>query len=185
MINAVKCPEKYLLIISFFITILFSLDAFSHARLKASAGVAPRSNNAGIKTGPCGGFAKISTPPTLNAGSTFTVTWEETINHPGRYEFYFSKAGDANFVLLKTVPDTQDGGGLPHQYSTTVTLPNETCTGCTLQMIQVMTENPASPSLYFSCADMILIPSGATPSPTPTPGHMTPTPTPTPAEPCH
>jgi hypothetical protein len=169
--------------------ILSSQPALSHTRLKASPGVAPRSTNAGIKTGPCGGFARIAAPPTLNAGSTLRVTWEETIDHPGRFEIYFSNAGMAGFVLLKTVIDNQTGAGsgpTPHQYFTDITLPNVTCTDCTLQLIQVMTENPLSPSLYYSCADMVLVPNGTTPSPTPMPS-PTPgaTPAPTPVEPCH
>lgn len=170
-------------IITFVITLLFAIQAFPHARLKVSAGMFPRSTNSGIKSGPCGNLPRVVSPPTLNAGSTLTVTWEETIDHPGRFEFYFSKAGEANFVLLKTVQDTQNGGGLPHQYSTDIVLPNETCTDCTLQMIQVMTENPASPSLYYSCADMILMPSGTAPTtPMPNPSNQPPSPS---AEACH
>lgn len=167
------------------VCLVFSLEAFSHARLKASPGVVPRSTNAGIKSGPCGGLPRVAMPAQLIAGSTLTVTWEETINHPGRYEFSFSSAGDANFQLLQTIPDTQDGGGLPHQYSTTLVLPSQPCAACTLQMIQVMTENPASPSLYYSCADMSLsAPGGPPPSPTPTPSPG-PTASPGPVEPCH
>jgi hypothetical protein len=186
-----RCSVRFL-IAALITALLISQPALSHTRLKASPGVAPRSTNAGIKTGPCGGFARIAAPPTLNAGSTLKVYWEETIDHPGRFEVYFSKAGQANFVILKTIEDTLTGAGsgpTPHQYSADIVLPNETCTDCTLQLIQVMTENPLSPSLYYSCADMILVPNGTTPTPTPmpspTPG-ASPTPTATPpAEPCH
>ncbi len=161
------------------LALLFALAlpeyASSHARLRNGV-VIPRSTNPGLKTAPCGGVARTATSAQLVAGQTITVTWEETIQHPGRFEFYFSPAGDANFVLLKSVPDTQDGtNDLPHQYSTTITLPSTPCTACTLQMIQVMTENPAAPSLYFSCADIqILSATGPTPVPTPTPTQAPP-----------
>lgn len=159
---------KTLFVLSVF---LFSVQVTAHAHLVASSAVAPRDPNGNsIKVGPCGNVARISTPATLTAGQTITVNWVETINHPGRFEFYFSTGNDANFVLLKTVTDTQDSGALPHSYSTTLTLPNTTCSACTLQMIQVMTENPTSPSNYYSCADIVLQAApGATPSPQPEP----------------
>ncbi len=145
--------------------------AQAHSRLKATGPIAIRSTSAGIKTGPCGGLPKSTTPPMHIVGSTMQVQWEETIQHPGRYEFYFSPANDTGFVLLSTVIDVQDSmADLPHQFSTTLTLPNTLCTNCTIQMIQVMTEIPATPSLYFSCADINLVPVGTViPPPPPTP----------------
>jgi hypothetical protein len=99
------------------------------------------------------------------------VQWEETINHPGRYEFYYSKMNDQGFVLLKTVQDELNNGiagTAYHQYETELTMPAEPCEFCTIQMIQVMTENPASPSLYYSCADIKLVtPVGVPPPPSP------------------
>ena len=41
-------------------------------------------------------------------------------------------------------------------------MPNTPCTTCALQVIQVMTENPAMPSLYYSCADIVILPAGST-----------------------
>lgn len=146
------------------------LTAWSHARLRSDGSIPPRTNNAGIKNGPCGGIARTVTPTVLQRGSTITVTWEETVNHPGRFEFYFSPANDANWVFLKSVVDNQNDTNLPHQFSTTLTLPNQDCAACTIQMIQVMTEtNPAS--LYYSCADIVLQGgAGQPPSPNPDPG---------------
>jgi hypothetical protein len=128
-----------------------------------------RSTNPGIKVGPCGGLTRVAQPAILLGGQNITVTWEETIHHPGRFEFYFSQAGDANFTLLKTVENTQNDNNVPHQYSTTIALPNVSCANCTFQMIQVMTENPASPTNYYSCADMQLTASASSPVTTPTP----------------
>ena len=173
------------------LTLLWSINGWTHAHLNSSTGVVPRKDNignipSGLKTGPCGGLPRIANPPTLQPGQQLTVYWEETIQHPGRFEIYFSQANEQNFQLLTTVQDTQDDQNLPHQYNTTVTLPNVTCTGCTLQLIQVMTENPASPSLYYNCADMKLgTGTSTTPTPSPTPGTSpTPTSSPLPPETC-
>jgi len=167
------------------IVLTFGVKVFAHARILQSGALAPRltngatgMNNAGIKTGPCGGYPKVANPPVFQPGQTITVNWEETIDHPGRYEFYFSPANDQNFgPALRVVIDNQDTpvvNGQYHQYSTTVTLPNVQCANCTLQMIQYMTEtNP--PSLYYSCADLQV---GNNPPPNPVPG---PTPGPGPA----
>lgn len=149
--------------------LLVSSVAGAHSRLKATTEIKTRSTDPGIKTGPCGLYPKVA-PAILTSGQTITVTWEETIYHPGRFEFYFSQAGETNFQLLKSVENTQNNTAVPHQYSTTVTLPNVACDSCTFQMIQVMTENPAAPTNYYSCADMQLKgASSATPAPTVTP----------------
>ncbi len=154
---------------------IFTMGSLSlaHSRLKASDSIKIRSMNPGVKTGPCGGLARVAQPAVLKAGDTVTVTWEETIYHPGRYEFYFSQSGDSNFTLLKTVPNGVNNTPVPHQFSTTLALPNVACDDCTLQMIQVMTENPNNPSNYYSCADMQLKAIGTTP-PTPAPSHTDP-----------
>jgi hypothetical protein len=172
------------------VTLLWSVSGFTHAHLNTSTGVIPRKDAignipSGLKSGPCGGLTRIANPPQLQPGQQLTVTWEETIQHPGRFEIYFSQSNEQNFQLLATIPDTQDDQNLPHEYSTTVTLPNVTCTGCTLQLIQVMMENPTSPSMYYNCADMKLgTGTSTTPTPSPTPGTgPSPTPSPTPALP--
>ena len=99
------------------------------------------------------------------------VDWLETIQHPGRFEIYLSRANDAAFTLLATIPDNQNSSNdLPHVFNAMVQLPNVTCTNCTLQLIQVMTENPAAPTYYYACADITLQSAVVvTPSPTPTP----------------
>jgi hypothetical protein len=143
--------------------IFLSQSGYPHARMKSDSAIVPRNSSDSLKTGPCGGVARTSAPKVYAPGSTITVKWEETINHPGRFEFYFSAANDTNFVLLKTVNDTMDSSNdLPHQYSTTVTLPSTPCENCTLQMIQVMTDR-SPPSNYYSCADIRI--QGATVAP--------------------
>lgn len=146
-------------------------EAFAHARLLGDGTTPPRNSNAGLKTGPCGGVARTNSSTTLRAGDTLVLQWEEIIDHPGRFEFYISEQGDQNFKLIKTVEDTQNNKMVPHSYTTTITVPNTPCSACTLQMIQVMTENPANPRNYYSCADIeILAPEMPMP-PNPDPGN--------------
>lgn len=142
-------------------TLLFALllvppQTFAHTRLTPGQILVPRSTSDSLKTAPCGGVPRSANPVVLQAGQTITVSWEETINHPGHFEIRFSQAGETNFVLLKSIADTQDTGSTPHQNSTQVTLPSVNCTNCTIQLIQVMEENPANPSYYYSCADIVL-----------------------------
>lgn len=153
-------------------SMLESSQALAHSRLKPSADIKPRSTDPGIKTGPCGGFPRSASPIVLTAGQVINVTWEETIHHPGRYEFYFAAAGDKNFVLLKTVQNRSTTNE-SNQFSTKITLPNQACAACTFQLIQVMTENPDNPTSYYSCADMKL---NATPAPQPGPNPVQPSP---------
>lgn len=162
--------------------ILKPVEGVAHARLKQNANIVPRSTDSGIKdpNGPCGPNPRL-TPREFAPGSSISVDWEETINHPGQFEFYLSQGNDQNFQLLKIVPDDQDtaiSGTAYHQFTTTITFPaGVTCNACTLQMIQLMTDrNP--PTKYFNCADVKLT---ANPQPNPNPVPVpSPTPTPTP-----
>lgn len=168
------------------LSILISETALAHARILSTANLKARSTSPALKTAPCGDIARTATPQVLTAGSILVVNWEETVDHTGRFEFSFSASGDNNFVPIKsgtggdsTVIDTQDGmAGLPHQYSTSLTVPSANCSACTIRMIQVMTENNP-PSLYYSCADVQI--TGGTPesvTPTPPPGTAPPGTTP-------
>lgn len=145
-------------------------DAFAHAKLKPGASLTLREDNSGIKTGPCGSAPRSANPTRLTAGQQLTVEWVETINHPGYFTIAFARSGDVGFEqnILANIPDTQDStADLPHNYSTTITVPNQNCSACTIQLIQYMTENPASPTKYFSCADIQI--TGGVDSPTSSP----------------
>lgn len=155
----------------FIITFLISSLAWGHARLMSPA---PRNNNAGIKTGPCGGLARSATPTAVEGGKMLTVQWEETINHPGRYIFSLSQGNDVGFSqnVLATIVDEQNVGvALPHRYQAQVMIPNMNCPTCTLQMIQSMEENPAAPTYYYSCTDLDITATAA-PIPAPAPAPM-------------
>jgi hypothetical protein len=157
--------------------VLFSQPVSGHTRIKPGSTLTPRSTSSGEKTGPCG-----ATSPTTDAskrtslipGQKFTVFWEETIQHPGHFRIAFSPDGQAGFdqnVLLDNIADNQNGQvnyndpASFHQFSATITIPSKLCETCSLQVIQVMTENPAMPSNYYSCADIRIsnTPGSATP----------------------
>jgi uncharacterized protein (TIGR03382 family) len=118
----------------------------------------PRSGSDGLKTGPCGNVAPTGSPAVFGIGETITVTWLETVDHPGYYRIAFSPGDDAGYddnVLLDDIADIQCTG-TPCTYEAQVVLPATPCEGCSLQLIQYMgTSAPYSP--YFSCADITLL----------------------------
>lgn len=151
--------------------------AFAHLSLTTPVARHPDSE---LKYGPCGvgaSDARTTDPAkitTYTAGETITVTWTEYIDHdPSHYRIAFSKEGDAfedptGFddtetvypELLDGIPDADAGSG--HEYSVEVTLPNEPCDVCSLQVIQVMHDKPpwgpgGGDDIYYQCADIVLI----------------------------
>ncbi|MCB0367140.1 MAG: lytic polysaccharide monooxygenase [Bdellovibrionaceae bacterium] len=114
---------------------------------------------------PCGGVARGANPLQLTAGSTINFTWDETINHPGRFLVQFSLQNDQGFSLaqneLLRKEDTQNRGS----HNESVRLPNVTCDRCTLRLVQVMSDQPGQ--LYVQCVDIRLVAAtGPTPPPT-------------------
>src|SRR4051794_13370348 len=159
--------------------------AHGHARLKSPA---PRDNHSDYKSPPVGGVgigepcgvARAATQPstTLTPGAAITVTWEETVNHPGCFVIDFSPGNDASFVKLgakshanppaPSNPTTANA----RQWSLGVTLPTAPCTACTLRVRQLMLTSdladtacpPASipaGETYYSCANVVLGTTGA------------------------
>jgi hypothetical protein len=163
--------KKSLLALGVFTALLVqSTDVLGHANLVPNGSIPPRNNIANKDLNyPCGGVFRTVTQQTtqLTAGQTLTVSFMETIDHPGFYQIWFTpNADDSAMVLLKdNIPDVQ-GGALPHNYSTTVTIPNVNCTNCAIRMVQMMTEsNPPVP--YYSCANVQI--AGGAPAPSPSP----------------
>ena len=146
------------LIVLMLIAMLYTEMARAHARFAVDSITPPRSDSAGIKTGPCGNIPRSQNPVVFTPGQQITVDWEETINHPGYYRIAFSPANDQGFDdnVLYQVDDNQDGSDVPHYYSATITLPDIECEDCSLQLIQYMTERDP-PTLYYSCADIRLV----------------------------
>jgi hypothetical protein len=143
--------------------------AFAHARLDPTKSLKPRSDSSGLKTAPCGDVAATtdaSKRTELVAGSTLTIEWQETIDHPGWFRIAFSPDGETGFddnVLKDDITDDKDGSGIRYDdpstyvaFKTTIKVPDEPCEGCSIQLIQVMTDrNP--PTNYYSCADIRII----------------------------
>ncbi len=144
-----------------------SQSIYAHARFSANKLLKPRNTSDSLKTGPCGGIAQLPLDQRTQivAGSKITVEWEETIEHPGWYRLAFSPNGSTGFdtnVLLDNILDTtgsvtRANPATWHRYSATIDVPTTTCESCTIQLIQVMTEDPANPRNYYSCADVRII----------------------------
>ncbi|HND11851.1 MAG TPA: hypothetical protein PLY80_15525 [Pseudomonadota bacterium] len=140
-------------------TLGMSAQSDAHAILTSPK---PRDTSDANKAGPCGPAPIVNGPNLYTPGATMTVSWKETINHPGCFVVEWSTDGNKTFTNLATVKHTTVGA-LPRPYSTQVTLPAGNCTSCTLRMIQWMLADdlqacpPATIPLnsqYFSCAEM-------------------------------
>ncbi len=134
------------------------------------------------KSAPCGGNGATSGVITeYQAGETITVRWRETIPHPGH--FRISLAENRTDFLdppVETAPNSQlsvsaaimdppvapvllDGlyprasvaaGGT--EFEQEVTLPDEPCDKCTLQVVQFMAEHLPG-YFYYHCADIRIL----------------------------
>ena len=120
----------------------------------------PRDPNQ-IKIFPCGGAgptpAGSSLRTTLQAGSTITVEFAETVQHPGYFRIAFSPDGLTGFDQHVLVPMIADTNG--SHYTAQVQLPSTPCDNCSLQLIQCMDgamPPVASCSNYYSCSDLVL-----------------------------
>lgn len=141
-----------------------SSASFGHARWALDGLVKPRTDANGIKTGPCGAARTTNRVTELVAGSKVQVKFESVIFHSGVFKIYFSPANDANFVLL--ADNIKDYANQPFQ-TYTLSLPNQTCDACTLQLIQTMPDS--GNSLYYSCADIRLVKPASTDTTAPAP----------------
>lgn len=153
---------------------LVAQPATAHAHI-AMTSPAPRS--VAQKEGPCGatGSVRGTNVTTFRPGETITVEWDETVGHPGHYRIAFDDDGHDSFQLPNRPDDDfpqtlvdqiTDRDGTTH-YTQQVTLPDMSCTSCTLQLIQVMTTSVPYNSFYFQCADLVLAGDGVEPGPGP------------------
>jgi hypothetical protein len=143
----------------------------------ASAHIAlsnPAARTTNQKDGPCGQVTSVrgSNVQVFEPGATITVTWAETINHPGHYRISFDADGEDftippdynDFSLSENVIAENIADGMTAQ---TITLPDIECENCTLQLIQMMTDKPPygdGNDIYFQCSDIALR-SGGVPGP--------------------
>ena len=123
------------------------------------------------KNGPCG-HANDTRSETINIfapGEIITVSWDETVNHPGHFRIAFDDDGHDAFqdplsentcdttapILADCIIDLPDGGGTSYD----ITLPDIECENCTLQVIQVITDKLPfgdGNDIYYQCADLAL-----------------------------
>lgn len=140
--------------------------------------MSPLPRTLSLKTGPCGDATtpRSANPTVLPPGATITVTWKETINHPGHYRVSFDNDGvdftvplsftdttQTENVLVDAIPDTAIANDT---YNQEITLPDIECENCTIQVIQMMTDKPPygdGNDIYFQCADVAL--RAGTPAP--------------------
>lgn len=141
------------------------------------------------KSEPCGGAGTASNAvTTVVAGSQLTVSWSETILHPGYFRIGIARSpgdfvtptpvlnqGGSNCASSPTeanpaYPTLVDGlfqhsTASPNgMWSTTVTVPMMACDNCTLQLMQFMSSH-APPCYYYQCATLrIVMPDAGTPA---------------------
>ena len=138
----------------------------------------------GLKERHCGEGAldrRSDTVTTYTAGDTITVKFWETIPHPGYFRISFDADGQDDFVdpptpratgysaavladviYPSTPAEASQRWGQENTYEFQVTLPDVACDRCTLQMIQFMEDKLADGDpdndIYYSCADLVLLP---------------------------
>jgi MYXO-CTERM domain-containing protein len=141
---------------------LLVLAGTAHAHIQMTS---PSPRSLDQKAPPCGrsGSTRGSVVTTFQPGETITVTWDETVDHPGHYRIAFDDNGDDifqnpnnpddNFASTLMEPIADKVGG---KYTAQVTLPTTPCTNCTLQLVQVMTTQVPYNSFYYQCADITI-----------------------------
>jgi hypothetical protein len=153
-------------------------SVLAHARWKYPVA---RSTDTGIKGPyPCGYesfFGPNQAVTTLTANSVVTLQWEETISHTGApFRIALSYDDDSKYdkiVLFDHIPHNDQGGGdfsNPKGYSLNFTIPDISCSNCSLQLVNPMTDKIAAGSccsyptvnsnycvsVYHSCANIVI-----------------------------
>lgn len=147
--------------------LLLAPEAGAHISLKF-----PPPRDAALKAGPCGtaGSVRGSTVTAFKPGEKITVTWTETVDHPGHFRISFDDDGNDSFVDPKSYDDLNtapsvlvdniaDKSGSMQMYSQEITLPNKECSNCTLQVLQLMSDKPPfgdGNEFYYQCADIVI-----------------------------
>jgi hypothetical protein len=130
-----------------------SLPGAANAHLSLKA---PTPRNAGIDDGytyegPCGPYAKTDRPTVFRPGATITV--RAGVNpHTNEYRVALSPPGDHGFEqnvigVFEAFPDEKS------EVSFDVTLPDQECVGCTLQVVMW-------DAGWYACADVDITRSG-------------------------
>ena len=172
--------------------------ASAHFKLVAPEGMYSQSGLGDPqKEGPCGptgdGGATTNQVTTVMAGSTLTLTINETIYHPGHYRVAIAQnpaglpavptvtpgttaCGSAPIEANPTLPLLADGvlkhtSAFSGQQTAQIALPADmACTNCVVQVVEFMSNHPA-PCFYYHCAVVnVTAGPGGTPDAGMTPG---------------
>lgn len=135
------------------------------------------------KLAPCGGDGEATTAvTTVEAGSQLTVSWKETIYHPGHFRISIAKSS-SEFVTPEPVLNNGACGTAPVEnpvayptvvdglfehssagsgdWSTSITVPSDLeCDHCVLQLMQFMSKHP-TPCFYYQCATLKIVKPGS------------------------
>lgn len=177
-------PQNTRRLLPFFVAVATLLSvgiASAHVSLTSP----PMRAGNGQKTNPCGGAAK-GAATAFTGGEKVKFTFTETIDHEGEFFVSFDPTGDdfdgdgdgtgdypghpklltakngTGSLVLGSLVDTKNGpDGAMHELE--VTLPNVSCDNCTLQLIQMMSNDSKIPTdgdptnhIYFRCVDVKL-----------------------------
>lgn len=164
----------------------FAPSADAHIRLlEPAARYEITGFDTGIKSCPCGlgdssrscNLATDASDPDrsenvlrVEAGSQLMLRFDEYVDHTGSFRVAFDPDGAdmADFndnILVPIVADPANTGG--QIWEIPVTVPDEPCDNCTLQLIQAMhgdtttpVADPAALSTYYTCVDLEIVPPG-------------------------
>lgn len=122
----------------------------------------------------------------VHAGDTITVKIQETVYHPGYFRIALAEKRDdftipavdnpmsCAFDLNKVPTGAHDNvladglfkvesmSGSNRMLMQDVKLPDKACDKCTLQVVQVMLNHGLNSCYYYHCADLKILPAGAT-----------------------
>ncbi|MFV2055544.1 MAG: hypothetical protein ACC707_03710 [Thiohalomonadales bacterium] len=141
--------------------------------------VPPRYNSPAIKDfrpikDPCGDISRVTSTKTniktildLNQNKVVTLTWKETIDHPGHFIFDFSEKNN-NFNPVQVIVNDNTSYLTQSVQFTLPSLTGTRCENCTIRMRQTMfmpspTEANYDPTTdarirpYYSCADIAIV----------------------------
>lgn len=155
------------------LTLSIAAPAYAHIQLTS-----PERREDAQKGGPCGSqdSTRGDNVTTLIGGSTYTLKWRESINHPAHYRISLDPDGQDGLIDPSTADDYYNNdtvlvdeiadkdGGL---YEQDIDIPDIDCENCTIQLIQVMYDKAPygdGNDLYYQCADIIIISSGNAPA---------------------
>jgi hypothetical protein len=153
---------------------------WAHIDLLSPEPRASGSGNAYLDRPPCGQRDQGRMPDKVSVfrpGETISVSWDAYVRHPSYFRLSFDPDGDDSFSERTSAPvdpardDPErlpagegelllgyvlDRAGQLSQLEHSVTLPNEPCEPCTLQLTQFIYNVPIEDATYYQCADVVL-----------------------------